>query len=73
MFVSTHRFGSKWKEEFRVAPFWVKKVMENGEKGVKVKWLDEGMYIGEEEGGAERGGLSHHTPYSIVASFDQYL
>lgn len=35
VFVSTHRLGSRWKEEFRLAPFWVKKVMENGEGGVK--------------------------------------
>lgn len=34
VFASTHRLGSRWKEEFKVAPFWVKKVMENGEGNV---------------------------------------
>ena len=34
VFVSTHQLGSRWKEKFTVAPLWVKKVMENGERMV---------------------------------------
>ena len=30
VFSSTHNKGSKWKESFGQAPFWVKAVMDNG-------------------------------------------
>ena len=46
MFVCTHTVGSKWKQAFGAAPWWVKLVMDNGQCTFgKIMKRNHGLYV----------------------------